>query len=172
MKRILPLAIMCMLVPGISLAQNLVPPVSWGATIPMFSVGWDETGDARVGMLSDGAGIAVRFRGVTNPDQTLSVIGFEIPWFVEVPDNERFKVSVGAAINFFNGLLGTGVRASLVDVAPGDDRGAFLGKLEKQDVSILFTFGFNVGGGEPPPLVAGKGGPRPAGRPPFNYVDW
>jgi len=143
-------------------AQNTAPNFSHGPTIQFFAVDFDSTGDAESSMLTAGAGYSFNFNFFPSLDGTIRHLTLGVPVFMQIPANGEFAYSLGVTLGTFNNLLSIGAVAELVDT--DTDTGLLLGDFSRSNVRLVFSVGFNLGGGSQP-TAARVAGMQKAGVP-------
>lgn len=132
---------------------------SFGPALPFYTIGWDSTGDARTEFFGAGAGVSFDRNFFPTMDGSLRMLTVGIPLFVSAVDTDHLNLAAGLTFGTFNNLIAVGVAVNLASVVDGPgDSGLFVdpGAFAKQDVKILFSFGFNIGGGSAPALNSAK----------------
>lgn len=160
---------------GQARAQNTVPRFSVGPTYAVWETTWDDsTGKTQNSMLDAGLGVALRFNFLRNWDERWSGLTLAVPVYMSLPANNEYRFRLGMQLETLNGLVGFGALADMVNSQTGS--GALLGDFRKSNLSIVVSFGFNLGSGTPQATSTATVNKAGVGvidnRPPPGFVGW
>lgn len=156
------------LISSIASAQ-FAPIWSHGPTIPLYSIRWDENGQATSAFLAEGAGYSFNANMLPSADGRWRYLTASLAMFLQAPQAEGLGFSIGIPIGTLNNLLAVG---PVFDMAKfGDvDTGLLVGNFTKENVGLLVSFNLNFGSGtSAAPMQAAKAYQAPP-TPPPNYV--
>lgn len=170
LRRILAVALLGILA-AVPAGAQFAPVWSQGPSIPMYSIRWDESGQAASSFLSEGAGYSFNCNMLPSADGRWRYLTVGLPFFMQVPQQEGMGFSTGLMVGTLNNLFAVGCALDMAKF--GDvDTGLLVGNFSKQNVAILVSMNFNFGGGsKEAPAQAVKSRSAPVGPPP-NYITW
>lgn len=148
----------CLLVLALAAPVAAQEASSWsfGPSLPFYAVEWDSAGDARSSFMDAGVGVAFMRNFFPTWDGSLRMLSVGVPLFVSAVDADNLRVAAGLTVGTFNNLVSVGVAFDVANIVDGPgDTGAFVGDFGKENVRLLLSFGFNIGGGTPTPAPSG-----------------